>query len=292
MTGIKPSIFSNSIINELKCDMLLFDKIAILNIDRFLNIGQYLKDTEPNIDDPNPVINELKYLRESNLVLNVELGPSPVLLKPGADLRMFQQILDEGNYLRQTNSRDFPLIFETLARIAALNCTYRRENSFEAIPIIERLVLSDQNKIDKSDIIRLVINKMPIPDDKTPWENIIEFKQNSDNKGKFAGLRTWINKMSASQNSLTEIQDELEYLLYQYEKSLKLHNIKFRRGILQSIIVGTAEVAENVAKLNFSGIAKKLFSIHEEKTALLQLELDAPGKELAYIAKAKEVFNP
>ena len=58
-----------------------------------------------------------------------------------------------------------------------------------------------------------------LPIDNTPWQNILNFKNDTDNKGKFAGLRTWINNISKSSNSINELQDELEYKLYQYERA-------------------------------------------------------------------------
>jgi hypothetical protein len=136
-----------------------------------------------------------------------------------------------------------------------------------------------------------VIENMPVVDDLTPWENIAEFKNNVDNKGKFAGLSMWMNNTAKSGASISVIKDELDYLLYQYRKSLELHKIKYHSGTLQRIVVGTAELIENAARLKFSNIAKGLFSVHQERVDLLQTELTAPGKEIAYIYQAQKVFG-
>lgn len=146
-------------------------------------------------------------------------------------------------------------------------------------------------KSKKSNLVTLVIQKMPIFDNLTPWENIVEFKSNTDNIGKFAGLKVWMNKAISSGASISEIKDELDYLLHRHRKSLELHKIKYHSGTLQRIVVGTAELIENGARLKFSNIAKGLFSAHQEKVDLLQAELTAPGKEIAYIYQSQKTFE-
>ena len=48
---------------------------------------------------------------------------------------------------------------------------------------------------------------------------------------------------------------------------LKLNKKMFlyHSGTLQPIVVGTAELIENAARLKFSNLAKGLFSAHQEK---------------------------
>src|SRR5258705_181572 len=90
---------------------------------------------------------------------------------------------------------------------------------------------------------------------------------------------------------LKEIQSELEFKLYQYRKSLDTHQIKYKSGILQSFIVGSTELLENIARLKFSLIAKGIFSANQKKIDLLNIELNAPGHELAYIYQVQEAFK-
>ncbi len=171
-----------------------------------------------------------------------------------------------------------------------LNNDKRREN-FNAVPLVQDLSLSGDKKATKTDVINLIIEQMPIPDDKTPWNNILEFKSNPDNVGRFSGLRSWVNKAAKPGNSVNEIKDELEYLLHQYRKSLEIHNIKFNAGVIQSIVVWSAEIAENIAKFKFSEIAKGFFSTSQSHAELLKAELTAPGHDLAYIYQANRQFG-
>jgi hypothetical protein len=44
---------------------------------------------------------------------------------------------------------------------------------------------------------------------------------------------------------------------------------------------------EGLVRLEFSKVAKALFSIKHRKLALMEAELNSPGNEVAYIVKAK-----
>ncbi len=120
-------------------------------------------------------------------------------------------------------------------------------------------------------------------------KNVTE--SDDDNKGRMAALRKWVNNTTKSGLSASEIKDEIDDLLYKYRKSLEIHRIKYHQGFLQTIVVGTAELIENALKLKFSNIAKGLFKINEGKADLMDVELNAPGNELAYIYKAQEKFQ-
>jgi hypothetical protein len=48
-------------------------------------------------------------------------------------------------------------------------------------------------------------------------------------------------------------------------------------------VVGSAALLENVLKLKLGEIAEGLFRLEEEHIKLAQVELSAPGRELAYI---------
>ena len=100
-----------------------------------------------------------------------------------------------------------------------------------------------------------------------------------------------MHKVLASEYTIQQAKDELEYLLYQYQKSLDIHKIKFKQGIFQSIIVGSAELLENAVRLKFSNMAKGFFKAQADKAELLNIELNSPGAEIAYIYETKKIFK-
>lgn len=146
--------------------------------------------------------------------------------------------------------------------------------------------------LKKSQVVNIVIESMPLVHPDTPIEHIIEFKQNEENYNRFLRLRDWVNEMVNSNLPENEIKEKLEFHISEYERYMKLHRIKYKRSILKTILFATPEILENVAKFNFSGIGKTLFTISESNVDLLSAELEAPGRELSYIIKAQNDFNP
>ncbi len=57
------------------------------------------------------------------------------------------------------------------------------------------------------------------------------------------------------------------------------------------MIVSTGATIENLAKLKFGRLAKQLFGFRQRQIDLLETELKATGRELAYIVKADERFR-
>lgn len=143
----------------------------------------------------------------------------------------------------------------------------------------------------RSDVARVTINKLPIPDEATPWEQIIDFRSDPNNQLALLRLRRWIRKIASENLSVLEIEEELEWLLHEYENNLHLHKIKSNTNALEIWIKSPLEVLENLVTLKFSKIVDPLFAIKKRRISLLEAELQAPGKEVAYILKTKEIFD-
>ena len=111
-----------------------------------------------------------------------------------------------------------------------------------------------------------------------------------DSKAKFLALRNWISETIRSNLSPTEIAEKLEYLLSEYQQHLTLHKMKATSGMIETVVVSGAQIAENLVRVKFSEIAKMPFAAKHRKLALFEGELTSPGHELAYILKTQEVF--
>jgi len=285
--GILPANFTKpNFVGELKQTILLFDKIGI----PLLNAIYDGLSKPTSREDLRYLVNEFELLEEKGFLFNPWLK-SGVVLNPSIDFKAFSREFDMlSKLIQQLN--DIQLSKEATARHCALILNNQLDKpDFISVPLVNKLTLPISNKISQSDVFKIIIEKIPIPDELTPWESIFEFKNNPDNIGKFAGLKSWINKITKSDLSASEIHDELEFQLYQYRKSLEIHNIKYKSGILQSLVVGAGELIENAVWLKFSKLAKGLFSAQQEKANLLSLELSAPGNEIAYIYNASKAFS-
>ena len=142
-----------------------------------------------------------------------------------------------------------------------------------------------------SDAVHIVLNAMPEPDEMTSWDRIIEFRKDPDTEHKRLGLRHWMRKVAQGNYSTAEVSDELAWLLSDYEAYLRLHEMKVNIGALETVLTAAGEVAEDLVKLKLSKLAKLPFVLKHRKLALLEAEITAPGREVAYIVKARHEFR-
>jgi hypothetical protein len=155
----------------------------------------------------------------------------------------------------------------------------------DVIPILKSTKSFSQ--LEKtSEIINLTINKIPIPTNDTPWEKIIDFKNDKDTRSKYLALINWINNVSISEKTICHINEEFEYLYDQYQRHYDIHKIKKNYTWTEILINSAIDILTKQGH----GIVKELFSIRKTRLSLLEEELKLPGSEVAYIFKANETF--
>jgi len=146
------------------------------------------------------------------------------------------------------------------------------------------------SKPNKSIVSQIVINKLPMPDNTTPWEKIIEYRNDPDTHKKLTALRRWINRTTTQNLAPLEIEEEIEFLINDFQDHMKIHKMKANAETLEVIIKTPFEIIENLLKFNFSKISDPLIAIKKMRINLMEAELNAPGKEMAYIIKTREAF--
>ncbi|MBL4649567.1 MAG: hypothetical protein JKY03_07530 [Aureispira sp.] len=144
----------------------------------------------------------------------------------------------------------------------------------------------------KSKVYNLILDDFPIIDTSIlSWEQIFAFKSDPDVYNSIWGLRSWITGLSKAEKTEAEIEEEYRYLKYKYEQAIKNHKLKTEASIFQTMIQGTAELFENIAKLRLGKAASLFFRFKEEKVALMDLELNSEGNQLSYLFKMKNNFK-
>jgi hypothetical protein len=187
------------------------------------------------------------------------------------------------------------MIRELLSRLLALEIS--NFEKVEAVPLLasERAMFANVSSAKdagkREEVIDVVLNSFPEPDDSTSWEQILDFRSDPESRAKFLGLRSWIIDMSHGAFSQHETRDKLEWALHQYSDHLNLHRIKANTGILRTLIVGGAEAIESVLKFKLKNAAELMFSARSRRLSLLEAESNAPGRELAYIYSARRRFG-
>lgn len=167
----------------------------------------------------------------------------------------------------------------------------RETQGLDAYPVLSNIIpIARNSNAVKSDIFHIVLNSLPIPDDTTPWEQILEFRSDPNSRNKFLDLRNWMSEVARAELKPNEVVEKLEYLMSRYQRHMELHRMKTNTGTLQTIVVTGAEVLGDLVSFKWGKAAEALFSLKRRNISLLEGELTAPGNEVAYIVKARETF--
>jgi hypothetical protein len=139
--------------------------------------------------------------------------------------------------------------------------------------------------------VEFVIKEFPEPDEMTAWEEIADFRADPAARDHLWGFRRWLQKVSKDGLTGRDAVEELRDLLAVYNQHLSVHKMKTNLGLLESLVVGGAALVENLAKFKLTELAKLPFVAKHRRIELLEAELKAPGREVAYIAKARTRFG-
>ena len=141
----------------------------------------------------------------------------------------------------------------------------------------------------ETNVLQIAFSHMPVPGESAAWEDILDFKQEEHDKQ--WSFRRFLLDLSVKKQSDSEIRDDFEWSMNEYEKFMKVHKLKTRETFLETYAIPALEIIENVAKLNLSKIAKGALSVRKRKIELMEAEMKAPGKECAYVFSARDRFG-
>lgn len=275
-------------IPDIKRELLFFDKIAY-----FFPITEWFDFIE-KLDKHLGA--EFHWLWENGLIFEVgknELSEK-IQSKVSKDSKLRKLIELHNILFKELNGQKSPDSMEkTMYYLRILTLVYQQiYKNWDCIPIFGTSKFPDEKSYSrKSDVLHIIIESLPIPDEQTSWEQIYDFKSDLESREKLYELRHWMMKMAKADLSANEIQEELEWLLHSYEKLMKLHCLKHKKGAIEVLVTSSAELIENIIKLRFSRIAKSLFSVRHKRIALLEAEMKSPGYEISYISKTKDRYS-
>jgi hypothetical protein len=154
----------------------------------------------------------------------------------------------------------------------------------DAYPVLPTNAMGQPgDELQQSDVVQISLNALPLAIESVPWEEILEYRNEADIEGKFRGFRHWMSEIARCKLSPTEIEEKLDYLLFEYQRHLDLHRIKTELGTIETVVVASSEILENLVKFKWGRIARGLFTLKHRRIALMESELTAPGNEIAYI---------
>ncbi|WP_425392062.1 hypothetical protein [Ekhidna sp.] len=169
-------------------------------------------------------------------------------------------------------------------------CSQLLNNENQTVTPILGSIPSKSSYFDgrQSEVLNIILKQFPEPDSSVSWEQLIDFKKDDDSQIKLQRLRNWVSKISKTELNISEIEDELEYLIKEYEYQMKLHKMKYSYKNLEVVITGIAEFIEHLATIKFGKLAKSFFEFRNRKIDLLITESNIPGKEIGYLSKVND----
>ena len=302
---------SDNIINELKRNLLFFDRILIPEVNENIEIvKKNIKDFTKHNLNIEYIINELEWLVEHELVFESNFLYEKDLKKIHDDAPDFEKedilyatglafvankfLLNLPKHIKEKNY-DYAvkdIIFKNEYFARALSFFLNREPGKFTVPLLSELSSLDfLKKTKKSEIVRIILDDFPIPDELTPWEEILQFKSKHDIKHQYLGFRVFLSELAQSKLSLNEIEEKIIFMLNEYKDQLKLHNLKTRLTKIESSFLVVPEFLENIIRLKFGAAAKSLLKIEHNKIITIESETSLKGREVAYMVSAKHHFT-
>src|SRR5262245_13713485 len=305
----------------IKRDALMFRKIGVIECEKLIGIADTLSpetaaelrwlveqgivfDLQPQVlfesnslddqtkkilDDSAEIIKQYwKSIGQSNFFEELRPYAEKEGLLQGEGLKLFELAAKKPEYLKQWTT----VLVAGEFILRPLSAYHRNNKHFDAYPLFNSAFPElAQESASMVDVIDITINQIPIPDDSTSWEQILDFRNDPDTEIKFRRFRAWMNEIARAKLTPKEIEDKLAWLLDEYQQHMKLHRMKTKVVSLETIIVSLAEFAEDLVKLKLGKLAKVPFAIRQRKVALLEGELKSAGREIAFISKAQETFR-
>lgn len=298
--GIK-SWLHTELDGSLKREALMFHRVCIHKFYDLIHLAAYRNNVS--------LIQELHWLCEKGIVLEPDETESDAGLSFEDEFRgledlgwekfkssheIYKQKIASGLILDAEEAVDDlgRLFYENACQLRQKSIELRSLHNVDIVPILHPTVsfigTTGEAQTKKDNVVGIVLNALPVPDEVTPWEQILEYRSDPDSIVKFLALKNWMNDVARQELSPNEIEEKLEWLIHSYKKHLELHRLKSNSGTLETIIVAGAEFIESLIKFKWSAIAKGLFAFKRRRIALLEGELTLPGNEVAYIIDAQE----
>jgi hypothetical protein len=301
---------------SIKQHLLFFDRIGVFHLKRAiaaLHLWTFAEDVGLSSDQCIALSNDLEFLQSKKLVFEQESASCSFDVEPGpkgkdsskedeedrisTDLIMNAMFTRAQGKNRSGTPVDLVEAYQLIcARNSARNMQSATGLEVSAVRSRRLIVPEELRQLEAfqrptTDVIDIVLDKIPMPSELTPWEAILDFKADTDAQGYLQGLKVWMSEIARQKLTAAEASEKLDWLLFQQKKHLEMHKLSYRWGTFGGTFVAAAEIMEDIAKIKWGKAAGAVVSIFDRRLELMKAELDNPAKEVSYIVKAQEQFG-
>lgn len=208
--------------------------------------------------------------------------------KKTSNTRLSDLTPEEVEKLRQKFFFDNFLASDLSTRLDAIYLNKMTNDEFYPFLRINPII-PIENK--KANVLNLILSDIPEPDPNTPWEAILDYKSDEDIRNRYLALINWINKVSKSEFDSNEIKDEYDYLLSEYKRQYKMHQLKSRNSTIELIVNMGAGLITALGSGNFLGAFQSIMKATPARVKLFEEESKLPGRELSYVYQTQNKFQ-
>jgi hypothetical protein len=149
---------------------------------------------------------------------------------------------------------------EFAARLGSMNA---RKLGMYTVPILPGITVLRMPDSVSVDVTSVVVPYLPSPTDEVSWEQIVDFRADHDARASLRRLRRWMHNLDSEKLSASEVHEELDYLLHEYESHMNYHKMKFRKGIWRTFITFPFEAIENIIKVRLKNTVDALYRVDD-----------------------------
>jgi hypothetical protein len=167
-----------------------------------------------------------------------------------------------------------------------------RSSTAETYTPILRETKEESTATSATDLLQVIINEFPVPADNVSYEELFDFKNDSDVQRDYELFRRWLRVKFRDESSTAEgLREELKDLLSDHRAHMQLAKLKVREAKLRTLYSAPLATIERLVKLQLSTLLDPIFELRTRRMELLEAEAKSPGKEVAYLHKATERFG-
>jgi hypothetical protein len=324
LIGLTSKVFLKgpSSLSFLKRQALLFDQIAIIDLSDLIVAHGYTGK-----DESQQCAAELEWLLGQHVIYEPEYpktyaqGAEEVIDKVLAEPRinrktvsLLQQVLQDevtclkdaqkaiesllrtGSVERSKDAELFRDLHLQIAEVSQLRYAAHWLSEVKQNRVVLAHSLPEYNLIAAPDgrkamVWEIVLGHIPILKQDTPWERILDFRNDPDSRRSVSELTHWVHTLASSSKTREQVEEELIYLSVRYENALRLHKLEFNLGVLEAVVEPMLAAAENFVKFRWSKLGEPLIKLRKHSIQLQKAEESLPGREISYLAKVQKVFE-
>ena len=304
-----------TLVSQFKKDLIFFDRILI-PMELFEKTRSYLDEHKKMLPEQllsayHRNLQEIELLKENDLVADysmLEKLTDFMKLKGSGtsndydmeNLRVLEQGLIESGMAvgSEPESPDYGAEFldrrmeygDLIARVSALS--HRRTEGVDALPLIHTMQ-TNFHKIntEKINVAQVVFKKFPLPGPGVDWTQIVEFRNDQSIQASLAELKAWMEEISSTRKDKVAIEGELELMMNRYREYMRVHEMEYNLGEVKTIVKISAQILGDLVKMNLGDVADTVFSIFDREVNMMKAEINAPGRQVAFLSAAKSHFE-